>query len=430
MNEISLIPGVRVSDMVAPELRIFSNEADRVVISACQGECAWTKIEIPLEEGVLWKGTLPMTGIAGEVVLQFQFWKGQRRVFQRNYPYQVIPSGQRMTGLVDGCWLSLYHWSEEEGRYFNRDLRKLTEADFAQQVLDMHQVGIRGIVLQNLFDSGAYVKDTVPQTCATYQGRAFYPSALYSGRMPITAQDPVEAILTAADQCQMQVLLGIGLFAWFDFSEESLLWHKRVAQEVYRRYAHHPSFYGWYVSEEIMGDLYESYFPEQAHRWQELPVFFREFADYVHQLTPTKPIAFAPNNIHFDKHAEKWEQILPYIDILLPFAFARDPALWNVVQMKRICQKCNTHMWVDMEMFDIEFADGLRPKTMEQLRAEIQQYHDLEQCYGYQYTGILNHPDSPFDLGGRAAKELYQQYLGYYKSVCPEQTERGGMSNE
>lgn len=179
-----------------------------------------------------------------------------------------------------------------------------------------------------------------------------------------------------------------------------------------------------------MGDLYESYFPEQAHRWQELPVFFREFADYVHQLTPTKPIAFAPNNIHFDKHAEKWEQILPYIDILLPFAFARDPALWNVVQMKRICQKCNTHMWVDMEMFDIEFADGLRPKTMEQLRAEIQQYHDLEQCYGYQYTGILNHPDSPFDLGGRAAKELYQQYLGYYKSVCPEQTERGGMSNE
>ena len=31
----------------------------------------------------------------------------------------------------------------------------------------------------------------------------------------------------------MHVLLGVGLFAWFDFSEQSLEWHRRVAPVSY-----------------------------------------------------------------------------------------------------------------------------------------------------------------------------------------------------
>lgn len=420
MNEISLIPGVRVSDTVDPELRIYSDEADFLEIYLCQGTEERLLTGIPLKKGVLEKQRLSLGGSSGNMTLRFRFLEGERTVHRLDYPFQVIPSGLPMTGLVDGCWLSLYHWSEEEGRYFNPDLKKLAEADFARQVQDMYEVGIRGIVLQNLFDSAAYVKDPVPQTCETYGGRAFYPSALYPGRMPITAEDPVEAILSAADRYGMQVLLGIGLFAWFDFSPESLRWHKQVAMEVYRHYAHHPSFYGWYVSEEIMGDLYTSYFPEQAQRWKELPEFFRAFGAFVKGLTPTKPVAFAPNNIHFEQHEEQWKQILPYIDILLPFAFARDPELWNVEQMKQICESCDTHMWVDMEMFDTDFENGLRPKTFENLCTEIRQYQVLEQCYGYQYTGILNHPQSPFDLGGAASKALYRRYKAYYETVNRE----------
>lgn len=149
----------------------------------------------------------------------------------------------------------------------------------------------------------------------------------------------------------MHVLLGVGLFAWFDFSEQSLEWHRRVARELFQRYGGHASFYGWYVSEEIMGDLYYSYMPHSAERWKELAVFFREFRTFVQELAPTKPVAFAPNNVRFHLYAEEWKTILPFIDILIPFAFARDPEHLNVVQMKQICDECGTHMWVDMEMF-------------------------------------------------------------------------------
>ena len=55
-----------------------------------------------------------------------------------------------------------------------------------------------------------------------YQGKAFYPSKLYPGRMDIAAKDPIEAILSEADKQGMNVLMGVGMFAWFDFTPESL----------------------------------------------------------------------------------------------------------------------------------------------------------------------------------------------------------------
>ena len=144
MTELSLIPGVRVSNAVSPELRIYSDEADLAEITVWDGLGSTLLARIPLEPGTLWTGKLSVADIQGNVTLQFQFYSADRPVHRNDYPYQVIPSGQPMTGLVDGCWLSLYHWSEEEGRYFNRDLKKLTHEDFARQVFDMDRVGIRG----------------------------------------------------------------------------------------------------------------------------------------------------------------------------------------------------------------------------------------------------------------------------------------------
>jgi hypothetical protein len=55
--------------------------------------------------------------------------------------------------------------------------------------------------------------------------------------MPIKAKDSLEAILSEADKQGMNVFLGVGLFAWFDFSSTSLEWHKEVAKELWDMYA-------------------------------------------------------------------------------------------------------------------------------------------------------------------------------------------------
>lgn len=419
MNEVSMIPAVRVSNRTIPEIRVYSEQADQVQILVYQDGKVIQTQEHKIRQKITERFFCSLKKVTGNVDILFFFYQANRLLEVKKWQYQVVSSQKAGTGLLDGCWISLYHWSEKEGRWFNKDLKKLKDEDFEQQIQEMSQIGIRGVVIQNLFDSSAYFGQH-QLTCQNYNGRAFYPSELYSNRMPITANDPVEAVLQAADECKMHVLLGIGLFAWFDFSEESLKWHKNVAKEVFEKYGHHPSFYGWYISEEIMGDLYYSYMPNQAERWKELPVFFKQIREFLNELAPTKPLAFAPNNILFEQHAQEWKTILPYIDILIPFAFARDPERWNVKEMQRICSSCGTHMWVDMEIFDMPFEDGLVPKSFDDLKNEIDSYDILEQCYGYQYTGLLNHPDSPFDLGGVRAKELYQRYQQYYQSCFAE----------
>lgn len=64
---------------------------------------------------------------------------------------EVLAAGERSSGLIDGAWCGFYHWSEEEGRRWNRDLREFTAEDWRGMVHDMHRLGMNVIVLQELF---------------------------------------------------------------------------------------------------------------------------------------------------------------------------------------------------------------------------------------------------------------------------------------
>ena len=207
----------------------------------------------------------------------------------------------------------------------------------------------------------------------------------------------------------------MGLYAWFDYSPESLAWHKRVTAELWERYGHHPSLYSWYISEEMFGSLYYDYDPVPNERWRDIVDFFAGYQQFVAELTPTKPVSMAPNNIRFHEFADHWLPILEGIDILIPFAFARDLDHLNIAEIADICAQAGTRLWVDMEMFQMPLDKGLIPKSGAELEREIAIYDDVEQIFGYQFTGLMNAPDSPHDLGGEAARQLYRDYERYYQ---------------
>ncbi len=73
----------------------------------------------------------------------------------------------------------------------------------------------------------------------------------------------------------------------------SLRWHKQVARELWERYGHHPSFYGWYVSEEQDGGL------GSAEERREMVAFFRGFTPFAHALAADKPVMLTINSYHF-----------------------------------------------------------------------------------------------------------------------------------
>jgi hypothetical protein len=412
--DVSILPAVRVSDRTTPEIRAYMSHDGLIVVSAEQNGKNFNIGTWETKAGIVLFIRPALHDIKGRFIFHFDFFDGKEVcIGQKEWIYEVITTGLTSSKLLDGCWIDLYHWSEDEGRWFNKALKELTEEDWKDQIRSMARVGIRGIVIQNLFYINEYV-GTNSLTLENYHGEAFYPSELYPGRYDIRAKDVLRAILEAADECGMHVLIGVGLFAWFDFSAVSLEWHKRVARELFDMYGHHSSFYGYYVSEEIPGSLYDDFDHVDNGRWKEIASFFQEFKAYVNGLSPTKPVALAPNNIRFHEYETEWCKILENIDILLPFAFARDMENLNINEISDICSKSKTHFWVDMEIFQNPFDNGLIPKQIDELIGEIRIYDNVEQIYGYEYTGHLNHPECPHDLGGKVSKELYSRYQEYF----------------
>ena len=147
---------------------------------------------------------------------------------------EVLPSPIRSTRTIDGAWVGIVHWSEEEGKHWNTDIRKLSEDDWRQQIRGMHKLGMDTVVIQEVFRNEAYYGKQRHSPLEGYHGLAYYPSEVFPGRMAMTSHDPIEAILSEADRLKMNVFLGVGAYAWFDFSPDALQWCKQMAAELWR----------------------------------------------------------------------------------------------------------------------------------------------------------------------------------------------------
>src|SRR5690606_9851118 len=204
--------------------------------------------------------------------------KEKGKTYREVKEIEVVRSDIRSTQQIDGAWAGIYHWSETEGKHWNADIKQMTDDQWREMVRAMHKLKMDIIVIQEVFRNEEYVGKH-GTTVDNYAGQAFYPSTLYVERVPLAANDPVEAILSEASKLNMHVFVGVGMFAWFDFTQESLQWHKNVAKELWDKYGHHRSFYGFYVSEESGGNLdnWESEEAMRLKRKKEIVDFFREF---------------------------------------------------------------------------------------------------------------------------------------------------------
>ncbi|MEO5908065.1 MAG: DUF4434 domain-containing protein [Ginsengibacter sp.] len=342
--------------------------------------------------------------------------KLSKKVIRTERSIQIIASNVRSTRRIDGAWINFYHWSDEEGKHWNPDIKKMTDDQWRELIDAQHELDMNIVVMQELFRNQMYV-DSQKIEQNGYKGLAFYPSDLFPGRMPIAAHDPVEAVLSQADINGMNVFVGVGLYAWFDFSKGSLEWHKKVASELWKKYGHHPSFYGWYISEEMDGGLGDS-----KHR-KEIVDFFHDFSTYVHQFTPEKPIMLA-TNCHNVRTAENtYSELLKYLDILCPFGFQRMPKndytgeeVANVLQ--KLCDAASSHLWMDMEAFEFEKGapgtlDALIPRPINGLLSDLHRFPNFEKILCYQFPGLMNSPQMSIKPGGENTVKLFLDYKKY-----------------
>ena len=289
-------------------------------------------------------------------------------------------------------------------------------------IRSMHKIEMDMVVIQEVFRHQAYIGSST--TVEDYPGKAFYPSKLYPGRMDIAAEDPIEAILSEADKQGMQVLMGVGMFAWFDFTPESLEWHKRVAKELWDMYGHHESFYAFYVSEESGGGLnnWEPDPQRSKERKVEIVHFFKEFKEFCSALAPEKPIMLATNSFDVPVGMDTYPELLKYLDILCPFGFARMPATdisgkEAADLLQKVCDEANAHLWFDLEAFLFNPDNSLYPRPIEQIIHDLNLFDNFEKILCYQFHGVFNDPEMSIRVGEARTINLFNGYMRYLKEL-------------
>jgi len=364
---------------------------------------------------------------------------------------EVKPSITRSPKVLGGAWIGFLHWSEEEGKYWNDCLRTFTEADWCETIRGMYRSGMKLIIIQETWRNPTYYGAHYHSMTAAnykdqYKGKSFYPSSLWHSRMDIPAHDPVEAVLSEADNLGMNVMLGVGNYAHFDFTAGSLAWHKDVFSELLQRYGKHPSLYGWYISEEINGRIK----PHEMRYWyktdefrDEVMTFFREISNLKNRLAPETVIMLAPDS-HYSHEAEEiWRYLAGYCDVFCVQGYQRHPVDGvpveeNIRRMQSICDSAGNHLWMDMEIFGFEHPDKnspqregyfcrlrdgteefthvpLIPQRMELIKEEFNRFHQFEFICAYQYPGILCAPDATKKPGGTRAVEFFIEYEEYLR---------------
>jgi hypothetical protein len=351
----------------------------------------------------------PTKGKAGRhrMILTAQSGDTVRRLEQA---IEIVASDARSSRRLGGAWVDIYHHCEREGRPFNKEFAQLTEPEWRELVRAMHEVDQNLIVITGMFRNHSHVRPTLE----TYPGQAYYSSKLYSARVPIATEDPLEVILSEADRLGMYVMSGIGNFAWFDFGTISLEWHKRVADEIWERYGHHPSFYGWYIGDEKPGNL------GNAEQRKEIVAFFKEFTPYVRRLAPDKPVLLATNPMGLRGAEPTYRQLLPNVDILGPFGFHRMPrndltGEQAALLLQSLCDEAGTHLFLDLETFIQKNGPELHPRPIAGLISDFKRFPNFEFILHYQFPGLMSSPKMSRQPGGAPSVKLYEDYQKYLK---------------
>ena len=423
--EIDIRAGIVNNDDINKEIEIalfLNNEEQNSLLH-------YSKINLDAGKSHLVQHVLPTEDKVGmnKIILKVQIGE---ETYTETKELKIIESDIRSTRQIDGAWAGIYHWSETEGKHWNKDIKKMTDNQWRELVRSMNSLEMNMIVIQEVFRNEEYVgKHSL--TVDNYDGKAFYPSELYPGRMPIAAEDPIEAILSEADRLDMTVMVGVGMFAWFDFTPESLEWHKRVAKELWEKYGHHPSFYAFYVSEESGGSLdnWESTKEAQIIRKHQIVEFFRAFKEYCNTLAPEKPIMLATNSMGILQGIDAYPALLQNLDILCPFGFARMPEgdlsgveAANILQ--ELCDEAGSHLWFDLETFLFNPDQSLYPRPMDEIIHDLTTFDNFEKILCYQYPGVFSDPNASIRVGEERTIKLFNDYREYLDKLKKSRKER------
>ena len=310
---------------------------------------------------------------------------------------------------IAGSWFEFQHPGGKEGVYWDRDLRHFTADQWREKIREISETGMEYLVMMNV----------------AAQGYAFYDTEL-APKFQMGCEDPIETVLAAADEFGIKFFVSNDFWST-DFDAVKMMTDKELArkrakcmEEIFGKYGHHKSFYGWYYPNE---SWLEPYFGDYV-----IP-YVNECTQIAKSLNANCVNIIAPYNIKAEKcddtFVKQLEQlnvdIVAYQDGVGVGATKLGEASRYFENLYKAHQKAaRSRIWADMELFYFEQTTHGSLISADFNERIIRQMEDIspfvDKILVYQYLGIMNKPNSLAHAGLRdESVRLYNQYMDWYR---------------
>ncbi|MGH9450773.1 MAG: DUF4434 domain-containing protein [Terriglobia bacterium] len=308
---------------------------------------------------------------------------------------------------VSGSWFEFQHAGTAEGVNWNPACVCFTCEQWQAKVKEIADIGMEYLVLMS--------------TALYY--RAFYRTPIFP-QWQLRCTDPIEAVLSAADQYGVKFFVGGGFYG--DWASPVIIADPaaakrrlRAIEELARLYGHHRSFYGWYWPNEAFIDRYYSH----------------EFIRYVNacsrlarQLTPRARILIAPYGTRVAVPDEKYVKQLESMDVdIIAYQDEVGVEKSKVTETSAFYEGLRkahdrvpkVAIWADVEIFKFEgkvYGSALLPAPFDRVRKQLAAVSPwVEEVLVYQYQGMMNKPGSRAFAGPPDSVKLYTDYVSWLR---------------
>lgn len=313
-----------------------------------------------------------------------------------------------MQRKIDGTFFEFKHHNIAEGKYWNPQLERFTADNWREKVREISSVGMEYIVVMaTALYNKCYFKSSV------------FPFA------DIPCSDPIEEILTEADNCNVKVFLGNGFYGdWrkanYNIKTQEIIdLSFKAMEEITQLYSHHKSFYGWYFPDETC-IIFN---------------FSKDFVKYVNLcsercngLTPDKKTLIAPYGTNLVFANQKFVDTLANLNVdFIAYQDEVGVRKTPVDRTKKLFERLKkahdkagrSNLWADIELFDFEgivYKSALVPAKIERIQKQIENVSPyVDKILGYQYLGLMNPENSSFIAGNSDSVKLYNDYTNLLK---------------
>ena len=309
-----------------------------------------------------------------------------------------------MNKNISGSWFEFRHHSPAEGKYWNDTCRTFTAEQWHKKVAEIATLKMKYLVLMNtaiVYDDDEYC----------YFDTDIFPFA------DMECKNPIEALLSAADEYGIKVFISCGFYGNWTKPGENMKSGSvrerafRAMRQLWEKYGSHPSFYGWYFPDEtcIIGHFSKNFIS-----------YVNAYSAEAQKIAPGTKTLIAPFGtkiaITDRKYVRQLKEMnvdfIAYQDeVGVKKSSPRQTARYFRRLKKAHDKAGKSKIWADIELFTFEgavYRSALIPAPVERIKKQIEAVSPyVEEILCYQYIGLLNSPESESFCGHPDSEKLY-----------------------